>query len=528
MNRSLVEKTYDVKTNPDILQILKGQFLLHSREYNLVEYLSTDIELLERRSKLFYDTTKIPGLREAVHSAIESLQAVSQIIRMQSNVGDDDRGLYSVKQLTLYFETINLLYEFYSDNKNRFTSPDYVEWFDRISEIAESKEYTRLKRNTQKLIDQISTVKSISIGFNFDASLMPYEAGILSINPEYIKSGSLIDRIMRLNPNEDPELLSFSPLVIPQKVCTDSEYEVLNYSLYASLSKTFKKAIRQWEPEINNFLKKNLGFLLDNLQDLKFVSSVTDIIYNMESKGFLLSKPIYCPMEEKRFCAQGLYNPALAMDFYENGVDRKVVKNDISMDAGEGIFLLTGANNGGKSVFMCAIGLSQIMAQLGMPVAADRLEISPADALFVELPTYNSLNRDGRFAEECRKIQTIFRNVSRHSMLLLDELFSSTDPVEAVAFSCEILKAMSFCGIRGMYSTHFHTLSEHIPTINTDSHAQMKIDYLVTEVQAESEKRTYRIVRRPPDGKSYALSIANQFGISCEQLMDHRNPSATE
>ena len=113
-------------------------------------------------------------------------------------------------------------------------------------------------------------------------------------------------------------------------------------------------------------------------------------------------------------------------------------------------------------------------------------------------------------------------------MLLLDELFSSTDPVEAVAFSCEILKAMSFCGIRGMYSTHFHTLSEHIPTINTDSHAQMKIDYLVTEVQAESEKRTYRIVRRPPDGKSYALSIANQFGISCEQLMDHRNPSATE
>lgn len=517
--KSLIEKTYDVRTSTDILKILKGQFLLYAREYNLIEYLSSDIDVLERRSTLFYDTLAIEGLKELLDDTVKSLRYISEIIRMQNNVGDDERGLYSVKQLTLYFEIIDALHEFYASHKEKFASADYIAWFDAVEQIAASHEYTILKRNTQPLIDKISTVKSISIGFNFDASFAPYEAGILSINEDYIKSGSLIDRIMRLNPHENTSLLSFAPLLPSKKVCGESDFESMSYTLYNAIHKIYKKAIKQWEPEINAYLATRLNFLLGNLQDLSFVSSVVGVVSHMQEQGLKLSKPIYCDKKERRFAAEGLYNPVLAMNIAEQGEGKVVVKNSIEMDDHTGIYLLTGANNGGKSVFMCAVGLAQIMAQIGMPVPADRMEVSPVNALFVVLPKHDSLTRDGRFAEECKIIQTMFQQVDAYSMLLLDELFSSTDPFEALTFSAEILKAMSCVGIRGIYATHFHALHERIAAINADDASILNIDSLVAEVTEENEERTYRILRMSPDGKSHARSIAQRYGISCDKLI---------
>lgn len=521
MQKGLIEKTYDVRTNPDILKTLKGEFLLYARDYQLMEYLSSDIGVLERRSTLFYDTLAIQGLKELLEHTVQNLQYISQMLRMQNNVGDDERGLYSVKQLTLYFEMIDALYGFYKEHKTQFTSADYITWFDTVEQMATAPAYATLKQHTQKLIEQISTVKSISIGFNFDASLAPYEAGILSINDEYIKSGSLIDRIMRLHPNENTALLSFAPLISAKKVCGESDFEKMSYTLYTALHKIFKKAMRQWEPEINVFLTNQLGFLLNSLQDLCFVSSVAGVIAHMQEKGLKLSKPVYCAKEERRFAAEGLYNPVLAMNLAEQGEGRSVIKNAVTMDQHTGIYLLTGANNGGKSVFMCAIGMTQIMAQIGMPVPADHLEISPVNALFVVLPKHDSLTRDGCFVEECRIIQSMFQQVDGYSMLLLDELFSSTDPFEALTFSAEILKAMSCVGIRGIYATHFHALYERVEAINADAASQLFIDSLVAEVTENKEERTYRILRMPPDGKSHALSIAQKYGISCDRLIQH-------
>lgn len=519
MNSELIEKISDVKISSDTLKTLKGEFLLYSRDYDLTEYLSTDINVLERRSSLFYDTLSIEGLKAIVDSTVKTLQYISQMIRMQNNVGDEERGLYSVKQLTLYFETIDTLNEFYSQHKKLFSSEDYTAWFDNIEKIAVSEEYKTLKINTQKLLDRISSVKSISIGFNFDATLTPYEAGILSINDEYIKSGTLIDRIMRMNPRENTSLLSFAPLISSKKICGESDFDGLIYSFYTSVNKIFKKSIRQWEPEINRYLETNLKFMLNSIQDLSFISSVTNIIIQMQKNGLKLSKPNYCKKDEKRFTAKALYNPVLAMNMAEQGNNQSIVKNNIEIDSRTGIYLLTGANNGGKSVFMCAIGLAQIMAQIGMPVPADRLDISPASSIFVILPKHDSLNRDGRFAEECRLVGNIFKKVDEYSMLLLDELFSSTDPFEALTFSEEILRAMKFIGIRGIYTTHFHALYDKIETINSDNRSTMIIDSLVAEVSGNSEERTYKIVHKPPDGKSHAFSIAQKYGISFDRLI---------
>lgn len=512
----LTQKTGDVKYTPDILSILGGDTLLYIRGYNLLEYLSRDIDVLERRSLLFRDALCVPGMREMLGEVLETLDRISQMVQMQSRVSEGDRDLYSVKELHLYFEVIDRLSAFYIEKGNKLTSEDYKAWLSQAAAIAETEEYRAIKRGTAKLIEKISGVKSISIGFNVDAALSVCESGILSVNDKPVRSGQLIDRL--LHPVSDEySLLTMAPLVAPKRICNEKEYEVLNYSLYQALNKIFKRELRQWEPEMDKYLKNQLDFLLDVLPDLKFITGVTKILVNLQAHGLKLCKPSYYPEEEKCFSATNFYNPTLAVNMAEKGLKGGVVKNSLTFDREGGIFLLTGANSGGKTVYMRAIGLIQIMAQLGMPVPADELAISPVSGIFVQLPLYS--NRDSRLVEECEKVRTTFSEADELSLCIFDELFSSTDPAESIALSVEVLKAMCHTGIRGIYSTHFHSLADHVEEIHDGvEKCQSKIDFLVAEVDEKTERRTYLVVRRKPDKRSYAKTISDKYGIAYDRL----------
>lgn len=517
MNLNIIKKTYDVNVSQDVLRILKSESLFYLRGCNILEYLTCDIELLEQRSAIFNDTFKIKGLKSVIEQAAECLDHISEMIKLQCNIDERERSLYSIKQFQLYFEVVDLLSNFYKNNKGYFTSIDYINFFENTVVLSADREYVLLKKKSEKLVQKISNVKSVTVAFNLDESLSPQDAGIISVNNYRISSASLVERILG-----GDEKFSLAPIVPPRRLCTESEYNVLNFSLYMSLKKIFTKALKQWEPEVCKYLQKHMDGLLNCLNDLKFILNIVNIIERMTKAGLKLSKPIYYPMTKKKFAAAGLYNPVLAINYAENTPGKQIVKNDISFDNEAGIYVMTGANSGGKSVFLCAVALTQIMAQIGMLVPADKLEISPVSSLFVVLPKNDLLNQDGRLAEECKAIQTIFRGINEYSILFFDELFSSTDPIESVILSSEVLKAMSVARIRGIYSTHFHALIEEAKKINCNNVANIKIDFLVADI-INGEKRTYKIRRQKPDGQSYALSIANQYGICCEKLLGELN-----
>ena len=514
---ALTQKTWDVKYTPDILSVLGGDLLLRVRGYNLLEYLTRDVEVLERRSRLFHDTLTVPGMSEIMEQTLETLERIAQMVQMQSRVSEGDRDLYSIKELNLYFEVIDRLSAFYLASEAKLSSEDYKAWLSRAYAISAREEYGAIKRGTAALIDKISRVKSISVGFNVDAALSVSESGILSVNDKPIQSGQLIDRLLR-SASEEFSLLTMAPLVAPKRVCNEKEYEVLNYSLYQALNKIFKREIRQWEPEMDKYLKTNLDFLLDALPDLQFIMGVTRILTHMQKSGLKLCKPTYRPERERCFSATNFYNPTLALSMAEKGIRGGIVKNTLAFDGEGSLFLLTGANSGGKTVYMRAVGLIQLMAQLGMPVPADQLAVSPASGIFVQLPLYS--NRDSRLAEECEKVRAIFSEADGYALCIFDELFSSTDPAESIALSEEVLKAMCHTGIRGIYSTHFHSLTDRVDAIHGEvGECRSKIDFLVAEVDEETERRTYRITRRPPDRRSYAKTISDQYGISYRHLI---------
>ena len=212
-----------------------------------------------------------------------------------------------------------------------------------------------------------------------------------------------------------------------------------------------------------------------------------------------------------------MYNPALAMKLKETNPDAKIVCNDLSFDADGGIYILTGPNSGGKSIFACGIGILQIMFQLGMPIPASDGAISPVDGIFTHFPNeVESSTADGRLGSECALVKRIFEKLTPNSLVLLDETFSGTGSFEGSFLAADVLAALSARGVHAIYCTHLHELTTHIPEINSRSEGCAKVATL--SAGSEGDER-FRILRRAPDGRSYAARIAAKYGLSYEELM---------
>ena len=74
-----------------------------------------------------------------------------------------------------------------------------------------------------------------------------------------------------------------------------------------------------------------------------------------------------------------------------------------------------------------------------------------------------------------------------------------------------------------MVSTHLHELAAGVPEINKKSKelGGINIDTLVAGI--EEGKRSFKIVRAKPDGKSYARDIADKYGLSFDSIMAKTN-----
>ena len=252
------------------------------------------------------------------------------------------------------------------------------------------------------------------------------------------------------------------------------------------------------------------------IPEIEFLVKGTLLLRYLKSRGLALCIP-EIKTDEIVFKATGLYNPCVAVK-----VDDEIITNDLDFCQNDAlIFVLTGPNRGGKSVITCAMGLAQAMMQLGMFVPADNAVISIADSIFTHFPTGADDTIDkGRLGEECARLNDIFERVTNRSLVLLDESLSSTGSFEASYIAAEVLAGLSRVGCRCLFSTHLHELASEIDGINqrTANDGGVKIDSLVAGI--EEGKRSFKIHRIKPDGKSYARDIADRYGLTFDKIIE--------
>lgn len=504
------------------IKCLGADILLYNPKLNILDYFSDDITILQRRSIVFGDALNVSGLYKLLQNMTERLSIISDILHNESDIGDKERSIFSTKQLQLYFEIIDEAEEYYAKlcdkyGKEVLSSEEFQQLFDNIHFIANSKEYLSLKENTRELIKKITYIKSISVGFNLNAKLSPIEMGIISINDKYIESGKLIDKILRMDFSSNG-VQAIEPIIAVDKTLSPNEFDILQESLLRATDKIFIRTVKNWPREIKKYLENKLKFLLELLPDLQFILVVTTIHKKLINSGVPLCIPNYHRKEDHVFSAQQLYNPILAIQMSEEKTEKKVIGNDISFDDKGKIYILTGPNNGGKSVFIVSVGMAQIMSQLGMLIPAVQLDISPIDHLYVHFPKGVNNETMGRLEDECVRVKKIFETLNQYSLCLFDETFSSTDYEEGCQLALEILRAIENYGAHAIFGTHFHHLIHQIDETKAELGECTSFDYLHAQI-SDGKHRTYKITRSKPNGKSYASEIAGKYGLSYEKLI---------
>lgn len=513
------ERHTDPKNRPDVSDSVCRELgltgLLGLRDGSPVGFFTYEPAVIEYREATFNDLLTIPEIGRTLSDAVPLLSDITELRKLDRDLGasSGESYLYSITEIELYIAVIDLLHKGFSPVREKITSPAFKTLSSFISEYVESEYYRDLNERLKRLSSRVREIRSITVGVNLDAELRPAEAGVLSINAEPFRSEKALDKILRLSFKNDA-MTCIAALTPFGKGQSDNRREALIGAFNAAIEDVFRSSVRSWRNIVGEYVIENTDFLLRLLPEIEFVTKATALMRRLAAKGYPVVTPTLSPMEKKDFSAEGLYNPDVALR-----IEEEIVENDLSFDDAARIYVLTGPNRGGKSVVTCALGLAQAMTQLGLRVPARSAVVSPADGIFTHFPEGADDTIDkGRLGEECARLREIFDSVTENSMILLDESLSSTGAYEASYIGREILSGFGIARCRGIFSTHLHELAAAVPEVNEKIRAAggVPVDTLVAGI--EEGRRSFRIARAKPDGKSYARDIANKYGLSLPEI----------
>ena len=490
--------------------------LIDLNGYNIGDFFTSDRDVILYRQETFKDLSSHPELAELLKRLIPLIDDITELRRIGSDPAfSAESYLYSITEIELYTSVLSMLKESVLPLKDSLTSRAFKRLCEVVSTLTESEYYKNINKQLEELTSRVREVKSVTIGVNLDSRLKAESAGVISVNNDKFKSGQLIDKILRLDFKSD-EMTCIAPLTPFRRDQSENQQLALTYALSGALGDIFRSSVRSWKKVIQSYVLENTDFLIKMLPEIEFVTKATEMMATLKENGCPLVYPEIAPFEELTFEARGLCNPVVAIK-----LDESVVPNDFKFDSDGMIYVLTGPNRGGKSVITCAVGCAFAMAGLGLPVVAEKCVISPCDAVFTHFPQGSEDTIDkGRLGEECSRLEMIFDKVTSNSLVLLDESFSSTGAYEASIIAGEVVSGFSAVGCCAIFSTHLHDLAARTAELNErcSEVGGVKIDNLVAEV--DGSKRSFRILRKSPDGKSYAADIAKKYGLSFDVIRE--------
>ena len=237
--------------------------------------------------------------------------------------------------------------------------------------------------------------------------------------------------------------------------------------------------------------------------ELAFYVGCLNLYEKLSTRGEPTCFPATRPCSERRFAVRGLYDPYLALT-----LGHRVVGNDCDGD-GKGLFVITGANQGGKSTFLRSVGLAQLMLQCGMFVPARSYCANLCTGLFTHHKREEDATmRAGKLEEELERISAIVDRLSPDCMALFNELFQSTNEREGSEIGRQIVRALLESRVKVFFVTHMYALAS---SLSDSGDGGVGSTMFLRAERREDGTRTFRVDPGEPLPTSFGKDLYRQI-----------------
>lgn len=500
--------------------------------YNNPEFRNRMLEILDKIDFLRNfgsfrrDNEETSGTWDLIHRMEEIRDYIGYVEALQDCLGKADIKSKGLTDLMAYIDNI------YKDNA-----------------------FKELKQDIANLKASTSNLKSVTVGINLNERFEAKEIGLISINGKAFTKSSILENFTtrligrdNLNPDESwdgnmrfqpftPDGSAADRLIAMTRTKMMLQSPIMAMTLaHVSDGDMDKEITRHMDRVSDQMLSrtvKNLKEVLNRyvgLSIMNITALIPEFLYYVRwaeyikchrDSGLSFCKATLLPLSQTdiRMRAKAFYNLKLA-DFVKDASE--IVVNDLDFDKSDNLYLLTGANRGGKTTITQAVGLLYVLAQGGVFVPAEEFAFTPVDNIFTHYPADEDKTLDyGRLGEECKRFRELFAQCSADSLLLLNETFSTTSFEEGFFIAKDAVRAILKKSTRCIYNTHMHKLAADIDSLNEESAkegAGVKASSLIA--LSDGGQRSFKVKVAPPQGMSYAKDIAQKYGVTYEMLVE--------
>jgi DNA mismatch repair protein MutS len=195
------------------------------------------------------------------------------------------------------------------------------------------------------------------------------------------------------------------------------------------------------------------------------------------------------------------------------------IANDLHLDAGRRLLIVTGPNMGGKSTYMRQAAVIALFASCGFFVPAKSAEVGPLDAIFTRIGAADDL-AGGRstFMVEMTEAATILNRATPESLVLIDEIGRGTSTFDGLALAWAIARALALSNRSlTLFATHYFELTALASEL--EGCANVHFD-------AVEHKNGIAFLHEVAEGaadRSYGLQVAKLAGVSSETIRQARS-----
>ena len=511
--------------------------------------LTPDPEVSAFRADVFSDLLANPEIRNQLMTLLDRVKMFYDYGVVKRHDGDDGLWdlMHRLEEYHDYILTVESIRTCLEDVSLR--SEGLLHLRQAIEAIYDSRGFAALKKDVEELRISASGVRSITVGVNVNDRFEAVSMGLIAVNAKPFTRSNLLKHFVTAVSARDhvePEAewngsMSFEPALPPSigdqveslaKTSLLLRNPLLGLTLAAiprddgsseaprlmdsAASQLVTRLVRRLKDVLGRYLNISVREISDLIPEVLFYVRWAEYIESLQSKGWRFCKPEIRSEASKAagMEARGFYNLKLIGAI----PPAEAVPNDLSFDPEKRIYVLTGANRGGKTTVTQAVGQLFLLAQSGISVPAGSFLFTPADRVLTHFPADEDRTLDlGRLGEECRRFRDLYTQSTALSLILLNETFSTTSFEEGYYIAVDAVRAMLKKNCRGIYNTHMHKLAFELDSAINTPDVPGKALSLVSE--SGDGHPSFRVRIAPPEGKSFAHAIAEKYGVTYEDLV---------